>query len=435
MRKGNVLLMLLVSLLAISVLGLSGPVLTIYSQGIACVQESLTLSLNEGINDIKLTVPGGLIPESTIIVTEPTVLLHSFDYTTPDNLYVSAIGKSVQVITANGIYRGTLLTYQADTVTIIDSSGEIRTIAQPQQVNLGDKDTYLLDPRLSLTIHSEVSGDFPATFSYLTQGLSWAGSYICLLDEEESTLSIQGQITLSNQCGLDFPQATIRFVAGDVSQVEKTITEFRAMAVPASPMGMGDMEQGVFEYHLYTLPGTINLASGDQLIVPYTGASNVPVEKKYTYDGANSSAVQVQIAFDNTVQNNLGIPLPAGAVRLFGETDGALLLLGEDMIAHTAKEETVNLDVGSAFDLVGERTQISREKIAQSTYRETYHITLRNHKDTAVSIDVMEHLSGTWKIMSSSQPYEKVDSNNIKYQVEIPSDGEKEVEYTVEYNY
>lgn len=435
MHKGNVLLMLLVSLLAISVLGLSGPVLTIYSQGTACVQESITLSLTEGTNDIKLPVPEGLIPESTIIVTEPTLLSHSFNYTTPDNLYAFAIGRDVQVITSNGIYRGTLLKYQADTVTIIDSSGDIRTIAQPQQINLGDKDTYPLDPRLSLTLHSKLSGDFPATFSYLTQGVSWAGSYICLLDEEQSVLSIQGQITLRNLCGLDFRQATIRFIAGEVSQVEKEFAMMRGTGAPMAAMDIAATEQGVFEYHLYTLPGTIDLASGDQLIIPYTSASNVPVEKKYTYDGASNSAVQVQISFDNTAKNNLGIPLPAGAVRLFGETDGALLLLGEDLIDHTAKEETLNLDVGSAFDLVGERTQISREEIAKSTYRETYRITLRNHKDTAVSIDVLEHLNGTWTIMSKSQPYEKIDSNTIKFQIEIPSGGEKEVEYTVEYHY
>jgi hypothetical protein len=435
MRKGNVLLTLSMVLLGVSVLGLSSSVLTIYSQGIACVQESLTLTLTEGINEVKLPVPKGLIPESAVLVTDATLLSHSFDYTSADSLFASAVGKNVQVVTANGIYRGTLLRYQADVVTIIDSSGEIRAIAQPQQVNLGDKDVYPLDPQLLLTIYSQVSGDMPATFSYLTQGLSWAGSYICTLDEEESMLSVQGQITLRNVCGVDFEQATIRFIAGDISQVDKAITEFRSMAVPASPMGMGENEQAVFEYHLYTLPETVNLVSGDELILPYIRASDVLVEKKYTYDGAYSSAVQVQITFDNSVDNNLGMPLPAGAVRLFGETDGALLLLGEDMITHTAKEETIDLSVGSAFDLVGERTQINREKIAQSTYRETYHITMQNHKDTAVSIEVLEHLSGTWKIMSSTMPYEKVDSNTIKFTIEVPSDQESEVEYTVEYNY
>jgi hypothetical protein len=207
------------------------------------------------------------------------------------------------------------------------------------------------------------------------------------------------------------------------------------MAIPASPMGMGDIEQGVFEYHLYTLPETVNLSNGDELILPYIKATDVPVEKKYTYDGAHNSAVQVQISFDNSENNNLGVPLPSGTVRLFGKTDGALLLLGEDLIDHTPKGETLDLNVGTAFDLVGERTQISKERVAESTYRETYRINLRNHKDIAVGIEVVEHFNGTWAIMSSSQPYERVDFNTIKLEVEIPSGEEKEVEYTVEYHY
>jgi len=197
----------------------------------------------------------------------------------------------------------------------------------------------------------------------------------------------------------------------------------------------GASEESAFEYHLYTLPGTFDLANGGTLIVPYTAMDHVKVNRTYVYDGANGSGVQVKTSFDNSEENGLGIPLPSGTVRLFGETGGALLFLGEDAIDHTAKDETINLTVGSSFDLVGERTQLSRVKIASSTYRSTYRITLRNHKEEPVSIDVREHMSGTWNILSSSQKYETVDANTIKFAVSVPAGGEREVEYTVEYKY
>jgi len=433
MRKGNAAIGFIICLLVMSVLASAAPVLTIYSQGIACVQDTASLSLTKGINDVELPVPVGLIPESVLIETEGTIISQSLNYTSGTDLTAAAIGKKVEVITANGVYRGTLLTYATDAVTILDSSGAIRTIAQPQQVNLGDKGLYSLDPLLTLKIESDNTGDIPATLSYLTGNVSWNGSYICVLDEDQSTLSLQGQITLVNQCGLDFSGATVRFVAGDVNQVTTNFSSMRA--APMAAMEMGASEQGAFEYHLYTLPGTFDLASGDALVVPYGKATAVAVQKTYIYDGASNPGVQVEVSFDNSVENDLGIPLPAGTVRLFGDADGALLFLGEDAIDHTASDETVNLHVGSAFDLIGERTQVSREKIASSTYRETYRITLRNHKDEDVSIDVREHLNGTWKITTTSQQYKKVDANTIQYLVSVPAGGESEVEYTVEYNY
>ncbi len=433
MRKGNAAIGFVVCLSVMSLLASAAPVLTIYSQGIACVQDTAVLSLTKGMSNVELPVPASLIPESVLIETEGTIVSQSFDYTTIGELSAAVIGKSVEVMTANGIYRGILIAYATDGVTIIDSSGTIRTIAQPQQVNLGDRGLYSLDPLLTLKIESDNTGDIPATLSYLTGNVSWDGSYICVLDEDQSTLSLQGQITLVNQCGLDFSGATVRFVAGDVNQVTTNFSSMRA--APMAAMEMGASEQGAFEYHLYTLPGTIDLASGDALVVPYAKASTVAVQKTYIYDGVSSSGVQVEVSFDNSAKSGLGIPLPAGTVRLFGKANSALLFLGEDAINHTASDETVSLLVGSAFDLIGERTQISREKIASSTYRETYLITLRNHKDEDVSIDVREHLNGTWKITTTSHQYKNVDANTIKYVVGVPADGESEVEYTVEYNY
>ena len=435
MRKVKIGLALSLALTIMSLLAGGAPVVTIYSQGMACVQDSLTLSLTTGISDVRVPVPAGIIAESALISSEATLLSQSFDYTNAADLAAASVGKKVEVMTSNGVYRGTLLTYGADTITIIDSSGTIRSIAQPQQVSLGDKGAFSLDPVLTLKMQSKVTGDVSATISYLTRALSWDGSYICVLDEDQSTLSLQGQITLRNQCGVDFPAATIRFVAGDVNRVEKSYSDMRAAPAPMAMMETGASEQSAFEYHLYTLPGTIDLADGASLVVPYIAASDVAIESNYVYAGASSSGVEVKVSFKNNTENGIGIPLPSGTVRLFGNADGSLLFLGEDSIGHTAKGETVNLHVGSSFDLVGKRTQLSRVKIAPSTYRETYRIILRNHKDKDVVIDVREHLSGTWNITTSSQPYEKVDSNTIKYLVSVPAGGESKVEYTVEYNY
>jgi hypothetical protein len=123
--------------------------------------------------------------------------------------------------------------------------------------------------------------------------------------------------------------------------------------------------------------------------------------------------------------------------RIFQQqSDGTTLFIGESRIMDTPADEQISLEVGGAFDLVGKRIQVSREQVASSTYRESYLITLANHKEQAVLISVVEHPGGSsWEILSSSEGYEKVDSDTICFSVNVPAGEKKEVSYTVEYRY
>ena len=72
--------------------------------------------------------------------------------------------------------------------------------------------------------------------------------------------------------------------------------------------------------------------------------------------------------------------------------------VGEDRIDHTPKDETLNLKIGNAFDVVCERKQIDFEKIASNVYEVEYEITLRNHKAAPVTVEVNEPIGGTWRM-------------------------------------
>lgn len=412
----------------------SAPVVTVYSQGVACVVESITLSLTAGTTDVELPVPAGLIPESVLLTTDGTVLSQAFHYTSAGSIGNSAIGKQVEIVTADGLYRGVLLVAGTDAVTIRDNAGAIRTIVHPEQIVLPNDQVSSLAPTLTVKIQSDHAGDVPAELSYLTRNVNWSGTYVGILNADQKTMSLLGQITLANNSGYDFKSATMRFIAGDVNQTSNSQLMMRA--APMAALEAADASvQGAFEYHLYTLPGTLDLVNGDSLIVPYVAANGVSIDKTYVYDGASAPGVQVNLSFANSKDNELGMPLPAGTVRMFGDVDGARLFLGDDAIGHTASDETVTLSVGSAFDIVGERTLVSREKIGTSTYRESYLITLRNHKDSAVKVDVLEHPSGTWNVTTSSSEFETVNANTIRFVTNVPAGGKSEVSYTVEYKY
>ena len=94
------------------------------------------------------------------------------------------------------------------------------------------------------------------------------------------------------------------------------------------------------------------------------------------------------------------MPMPAGTVRVYqADSKGGVQFVGEDRIDHTPKDETLNLKIGNAFDVVCERKQIDFEKIASNVYEIEYEITLRNHKATPVTVEVNEPIGGTWRML------------------------------------
>jgi hypothetical protein len=149
--------------------------------------------------------------------------------------------------------------------------------------------------------------------------------------------------------------------------------------------------------------------------------------------------VSVILELDNKKASGLGMPLPKGRVRVYKkDEDGSLQFAGEDSIDHTPKDEKVRVKMGEAFDIVGERkrTDYSSDS-SRHRFEETFEIRLRNHKDSSVTVNVVEHLYRwtNWKITSSSIPYTKKDAQTVEFPVTVAKDGETVLTYTVKYSW
>ena len=144
----------------------------------------------------------------------------------------------------------------------------------------------------------------------------------------------------------------------------------------------------------------------------------------------------VYIKTKNSEEVGLGMPLPAGRVRVFkADDDGALILLGEDRIGHTPRNEEVKLTIGRAFDVVGETTQVSRRKISDKVNETDYRIELRNQKDEAVTIVIFKGLGGFWEITNSTIDYHKKSSSEVEWTLDIEPGGKSVIDYTVRVTY
>jgi hypothetical protein len=270
-----------------------------------------------------------------------------------------------------------------------------------------------------------------------------------------------GWVTINNQSGATYKEAKLKLIAGNVRRVEQpqAVRRFAPMALGARAAEPGFEEKAFFEYHLYTLGRPATVAQNQTKQIELLKAADVPVKKVFLYDGApryqfngalnddagygseeGNKKVNVVIEVKNSKENNMGMALPKGKMRLYkrDEADGSLEFIGEDQIDHTPKDETVKLHIGDAFDIVGERKRTDFHVDAgRHVITESFEIRVRNHKTEPVEVLVKETLYrwNNWEITNSNQKWTKYDSNTIHFPVKVDKDGEQVVTYTVRYTW
>ncbi len=449
----------------------AGVDITVYNQNIALVKDKRTLVLKQGLNEVRFSDVASQIDPTSVqftSLTDPTgtrVLEqnYAYDIVGTQKIMQKYLDQNVALVTEDGTkYSGKLLS-GADDIILQADDGQVTTVklSRVREVKFPQLPGGLITkPTLIWSLDSGRAGNQDAQVTYLTNGINWKANYVVVVNSADTAMNLNGWVTIDNQSGATYENARLKLVAGDVRRVTpapaaKSLDAVRgAVAATATPSQF--VEQSFFEYHLYTLqrPTTINNRETKQ--VDFTTGADVPINKLFVYDGASSlrfygyavtdpgygktsdTKVAVMIEFKNSEQNSLGMPLPKGTIRVYKQdSDGGNQFIGEDNIDHTPKDEPVRLNVGNAFDVVGERKQLNFNKINDRTIEETYQITLRNHKKEAVQVRAVEHLFrwSNWQITRASADYSKLDAQAMEFRVNVPPDGEQTVSYTVRYTW
>jgi hypothetical protein len=235
--------------------------------------------------------------------------------------------------------------------------------------------------------------------------------------------------------------------------------EVLAMANAQAADATGFVLKDFFEFHLYTLGRKTTLPNNStKQIELFDQAKQIPAKKVLLYYGAvqpyfyptpytdrnigiaTNTKVDVYLEFKNDKQFGLGVPLPAGRLRVsqLDKADGSLEFIGEDKIDHTPKDEQVRVKLGSAFDVVGERRQVNFSvDTAGKWMEEEIEVKLRNHKSQPVDVVVKENLYrwSNWKILTQTHKFDKEDARTISFPVKVAKDGETVVRYKVRYTW
>ncbi len=445
--------------------------------GYALVRDARAMNLERGASTIRFTDVAKRIDPTTVAFSSRTdpagtrVIEQNFqfDLVSQQKLIERYIGQDITVEQQRGDalerVSGRLLSASGGLI-LQKPGGEVLTIGSWSNVEFPSLPGGLItQPTLVWLIEAKTGGVHQAEVAYQTRGMTWWADYNVTLrgDDDACSMDLAAWVTVVNQSGGSFPAAQLKLVAGEVNRApeagQAAMMMAKAMSSPAMVDDSGFAESALFEYHLYTLgrrtdlpdqstkqlelfPAAVGVGCKRQLV--FTGGPlpwrhwSSPISDQ-GYGATSEGTVGAFLEFDNKQANRLGMPLPAGRVRVNqASANGALEFIGEDLIEHTPRNETLVIRLGNAFDVVGERKQVGfAYDAAARKITETIEVSVRNRKLVPAKVVVREYLYrwSDWKIASHSQPFVKHDAATIDFDLQLAADAEGKVRYVVEYSW
>ncbi len=432
--------------------------ITIYNDNFAVVKDTRLIEFKQGKNKVLFSNVAALIdPTSVIFKTvgsndEITILEQNYNYdlVSFDALLKRYIDQDVTIYTkgsgsdSGSVVEGKLLSYVGNEL-VIETDDGLSVTNRSNVANISLKNlpgNLVTKPTLLWLANSNTASNELCQTTYTTGGIGWKSDYLAILNADENAIELSGWVTINNKSGGSYKDAKIKLIAGDVRRVKSADYRQRRNMVYAASDSIGSFQEKAFmEYHMYSLARESTIENNQikqiQFIKP---TSSIATNKIYVYEVSQypyltkGDKVKTKFEFENTKENSLGIALPKGKIRVFkrDDADGGLEFVGEDSIDHTARKEKVSLYIGDAFDIVPEM-KITKAKHGNNYSRVTREITLKNRKDSAVTVYVDEKVSKNQNltIKEASAKYEMIDAYTARFNVKIDADSTATISYQV----
>ena len=439
---------------------------TVYNSNIGLVKDVRQIQLPAGEGELKFMDVAAFINPVTVLIrslNQPQALSvleqnYEYDLLSPQKLMDKYVGKKIKLLNVNQ-YQNTKETVEAELMS--NNNGEVFKIGN--EIYLGHPgyrilpeipDNLIAKPTLTWMFRNSGRNLHEVELSYLTSNITWKADYVLLVNEDDTRADLSGWVTIDNKSGATYKDAKLKLVAGEVNRVYeesglRSSVAYGAYAAKVVDGAAGFVEKSFFEYHIYDLQRKTTVKDNQTKQISLLEAGDVNVRKEFlvrgnkgwwfsSYAGQDlKTPVEVFLKFKNSKENNMGMPLPKGTMRLYKkDSDGSQQFIGEDSIEHTPKDEEVRLKIGEAFDLVAERKQMDFQVLASGhLYESEWEITLKNHKEGDCVIGLLEPMSSDWQVVTSSHPYVKVDAFTARFDVNVPKDAEVKVKYRVRVRY
>ncbi|MFH1428970.1 MAG: DUF4139 domain-containing protein [Candidatus Margulisiibacteriota bacterium] len=417
--------------------------LTIYNDNLALIKDFRQeyVSVGEKVQLAFTNVSALIDPSSVHLKSQADIIEQNFQYDliNQNRLLQKYIGERIRIKQDNNVIEGILLSTQGGLIIeqdnkklILSPEGEVELPALPEGL--------ILKPTLSWLLNNKTTGLQQIELSYLSRGLSWEADYVLQLSADETSAALNGWVTIHNNSGSGYPDASVQLIAGTPHQVAQTPPARLVLHMEKAGAGTALSEEAFFEYHLYELQHKTTLNNAETKQISLMKVSNINLNKKYVLENSQTFALgqihkqnpDVKLVFNNSSKNGLGTPLPKGKIRIYkADSKDRLQFAGEDIIEHTPKDELITITAGNVFDITTERVLKEDVRVNDRQYEKTIEVTIANHKDTDIVIDIKDTFYRAIKVLNSSHKYKLADAKTAVFTISVPKNSKTTLRYAV----
>jgi len=423
---------------------------TIYNNDLGLIFQEKDFALDKGVNTLRVEGVSMRVRPTTVKISFPKItgkyqLLEQnylYDLVSTQKIFGKYIGEDVVFRLESGEkISGVLMNHEKDHVILSLPNDIVRVLTTENVIDYefpALPGGLILKPTLEWNIQSAFKGKTEAQLSYLTSGMSWNAEYVLVLDRDEKVFSLNSWISLNNNSGTTFENAKVKLIAGDINRIrakrlEQPVT-YRVNGLEKSAAKKIET-RAIADYHLYELPNLITLRHNELKQVSLFDEINGKGRKVYLFENYSyneiESPLRVVFRIENRKENNMGIAIPKGVVRIFKrDIDESLQFIGEDRIDHTSNKDTLRLTIGNAFDVRGKRTVVERDRLSKNAETITIRIQITNRKNTPLDVEIWEGISGYWNIKKASHDYQQKSSNRVVFPITVKADTSETISYT-----
>jgi len=415
--------------------------LTIYNDDLSLVRSSFELNLEKGRQSYNFDAITSRIEPASVIVTDPKKQItiaeqnYEYDLAGTEQIIAKYIEREVNLTTKDqSNYSGVLKFYDGNSVGIIESSTKKLILvrnAEIQIIRLAElPSNFYTKPTLHWSLIAPQKGKYPMQLTYLSGGFNWNVTYNSIWDGAK--LILNAWVTIDNRSGKAFEDVNLKLIAGEINKIRERYNygkggmymEDVAMMSTGRAAAPSFEEKAFHDFHMYTLDQKVSFANNQTKQIQLFPTKTITATAHYEYRSFGEG-VSSLIKFENKSEAGIGIPLPKGVFKVYKQdSDSNVEFIGEDSIDHTGRNETVRINTGKAFDLVGKSLVKEQKTISNRVSERTIQITLRNNSKEKKSIEVTHQLDGNSKILRSDQEYKLDNDLKATFTIEVQPDKE-----------
>ena len=438
---------------------------TIYNNDRALVEDKRVLNLPAGRSRQEFRDVSAQIQPETVTLNGRGVGIveqnFDFDLLTPAALMQNAVGQEVTLVRVNPATgqevreRARVLAANGGVVLQIGDRIEVlRDDGLPARVIFDQVPASLrARPTLSVTVQADGGGPRPVALTYLTPGLGWSADYVALFDEANSRMDVQGWVTLTNNSGTPYVNASTLLVAGAVGQANPYQQRYYGGGYPPPPPPppptidrAGTQTAGrerLGDFYLYPLPERTTIADKQTKQVSFLDVQGAPATRGYEFNNGWLTTSQEPVSastvlrFSSSRDGGLGDALPAGTVRVYQkDARGNPQFVGEHAIGHTPMGSQIGLATGQAFDVKVRPVVEERTRLSSSRWKTRMRYTLTNATPKPITVDLFQSgLYGDTRVTDESMKSVRPNADQVRWSVPVPANGEAIVTATFDSRY